>query len=352
MSLVAQPAGTVTLLFTDIEGSTRLLAELGEPGYRNALAEHRNVVREAFSRHGGYEVDTQGDSFFYAFPSATGAVGAAREAMAALEDGPIAVRVGIHTGEPTLDPPTYVGLDVHTAARIMAAAHGGQIVLSQSTRDLLDDSYALSDLGEHQLKDLSGPRRLYQLGADGFPPLKTLHRTNLPIPASAFIGRERELRELGALLHEGVRLLTLTGPGGVGKTRLALQTVADAADGFPDGVWWVSLASLRDPALVLSSVALALGVPEQSGRGLEETLIDVLSSGRAILLLDNLEQLLPGCGRPDRDTAGRRRGDGRRHEQGAAPDLGRAGVRGRAAGGDGSGRAVLRPDCGAWGRRW
>ena len=298
MSLVAQPAGTVTLLFTDIEGSTRLLAELGEPGYRNALAEHRNVVREAFSRHGGYEVDTQGDSFFYAFPSATGAVGAAREAMAALEDGPIAVRVGIHTGEPTLDPPTYVGLDVHTAARIMAAAHGGQIVLSQSTRDLLDDSYALSDLGEHQLKDLSGPRRLYQLGADGFPPLKTLHRTNLPIPASAFIGRERELRELGALLHEGVRLLTLTGPGGVGKTRLALQTVADAADGFPDGVWWVSLASLRDPALVLSSVALALGVPEQSGRGLEETLIDVLSSGRAILLLDNLEQLLPGAAGP------------------------------------------------------
>ena len=207
MSLVAQPAGTVTLLFTDIEGSTRLLAELGEPGYRNALAEHRNVVREAFSRHGGYEVDTQGDSFFYAFPSATGAVGAAREAMAALEDGPIAVRVGIHTGEPTLDPPTYVGLDVHTAARIMAAAHGGQIVLSQSTRDLLDDSYALSDLGEHQLKDLSGPRRLYQLGADGFPPLKTLHRTNLPIPASAFIGRERELRELGALLQGSHRCL-------------------------------------------------------------------------------------------------------------------------------------------------
>ena len=352
MSLVAQPAGTVTLVFTDIEGSTRLLAELGEPGYRDALAEHRNVVRGAFSRHGGYEVDTQGDSFFYAFPSAIGAVGAVREAMAALEGGPIAVRVGVHTGEPGLDRRRYVGLDVHTAARIMAAGHGGQVVLSQSTRDLLDDSYALSDLGEHRLKDLSGPRRLYQLGADGFPPLKTLHRTNLPVPATAFIGRERELRELGALLHEGVRLLTLTGPGGVGKTRLALQAVADAADGFPDGVWWVPLASLRDPALVLSSVALALGVPEQSGQGLEETLMDVLSSGRAILLLDNLEQLLPGAARPIatlRDAGGatvvvtsRER---LRH-------LGRAGVRGRPAGGGGSSGAVLRPDWGAWGRCW
>jgi predicted ATPase/class 3 adenylate cyclase len=295
MSPVAQPAGTVTLVLTDIEASTRLLAELGQARYRDALAEHREAVREAFGRNGGYEVDNQGDSFFYAFPTATGAVGAVRNAMAALEGGPISIRVGIHTGEPALDPPKYVGLDVHTAARIMAAGHGEQVVLSQSTRDLLDDSFTLSDLGEHRLKDLSGPRRLYQLGAGRFPPLKTLHRTNLPVPATAFVGRERELDELGALLHDGVRLLSLIGPGGVGKTRLALQAVAEEADAFPDGIWWVPLASLREPGLVLSSVALALGVPEQPGRGLEEMLIDVLSAGRAILLLDNLEHLLPGA---------------------------------------------------------
>jgi predicted ATPase/class 3 adenylate cyclase len=298
MSALAQPTGTVTLVFTDIEGSTRLLAELGEAGYRGALAEHREAVRGAFGRYGGYEVDNQGDSFFYAFPSAAGAVSAVQEAMAALEDGPVAIRVGIHTGEPGLDPPKYVGLDVHTAARIMAAGHGGQVVLSQSTHELLDDSFALSDLGEHRLKDLSGPRRLYQLGAGGFPPLKTLHRTNLPVPATGFIGREHELEELGSLLHEGVQLLTLIGPGGTGKTRLALQAVAGVADAFPDGVWWVPLASLREPGLVLSSVALALGVPEQPGRRLEETLIDVLSAGRAVLLLDNLEQLLPGAAAP------------------------------------------------------
>ena len=295
MSAVAQPSGTVTLVFTDIEGSTRLLDDLGQDGYRDALADHREVIREAFGRYGGYEVDNQGDSFFYAFTTATDAVGAVREAMAALDGGPIAVRVGVHTGEPGLDPPKYVGLDVHTAARIMAVGHGGQVVLSQSTRDLLDDSFALSDLGEHRLKDLSGPRRLYQLGAGRFAPLKTLHRTNLPVPAAAFVGRARELDELAVILREGKRLLTLIGPGGVGKTRLALQAVAEAADSFPDGVWWVPLAPLRDPGLVLSSVALALGVPEQPGRGLEETLIDVLSAGRAILLLDNLEHLLPAA---------------------------------------------------------
>ncbi len=156
--------------------------------------------------------------------------------MAALQGGPIAIRLAVHTGEPGLDPPKYVGLDVHTAARIMAAGHGGQVVLSQSTHELLDDSFAFSDLGEHRLKDLSGPRRLYQLGADTFPPLKTLHRTNLPVPATEFLGRERELGELDAVVQDGVRLLTLTGPGGVGKTRLALQAVADAAEAFPDGV--------------------------------------------------------------------------------------------------------------------
>jgi predicted ATPase/class 3 adenylate cyclase len=295
MDAVPQPSGTVTLVFTDVQGSTRLLAELGQAGYLEALTKHREVVRRAFGRHGGYEVDTQGDSFFYAFQSGAGAVRAVEEATAGLEGGPIAIRVGVHTGEPGLDGSHYVGMDVHTAARIMATGHGGQVVLSQSVCELLDGSFVLVDLGEHRLKDLSRPRRLYQLGTGTFPPLKTLHRTNLPMPASAFVGRERELEELAALLTDGTRLLTLTGPGGTGKTRLALQAVATAADGFPDGIWWVPFASVRDPGLVLSSVALALGVPEQPGRDLEDTLVDVLSVGRTILLLDNLEHLLPGA---------------------------------------------------------
>jgi predicted ATPase/class 3 adenylate cyclase len=293
MEGVAQPSGTVTLVFTDIEGSTRLLAELGRDAYRDALAEHRRAVRVAFLAHGGYEVDTQGDSFFYAFQSATGAVRAVAEALAALDGGPIAIRVGVHTGEPGVDDGNYVGLDVHTAARIMAAGHGGQVVLSQSTRELLDNSFVLQDLDEHRLKDLSGPRRLYQLGADRFPPLRTLHRTNLPLPATSFIGRRGELEELGALIRGGTRLLTLTGPGGTGKTRLSLQAVAEAAGAFPDGVFWVPLASARDPGLVLSSVARTLGVTEQADRVLVDTLFDVLSNGRTLLLLDNLEHLLP-----------------------------------------------------------
>jgi predicted ATPase len=286
------------LVFTDIEGSTLLLEELGQAAYRDGLAERREVVRGSFARFGGYEVDTEGDSFFFAFQSATGAVRAVGEAMTGLERGPIRIRVGLHTGEPELNGRNYIGLDVHTAARIMAAGNGGQVVLSQSTRDLLDDSFVLVDLGEHRLKDLSGPRRLFQLGAGVFPPLRTLHRTNLPVPASSFVGRERELEELGALVRDGVRLLTLTGPGGSGKRRLALQAVAGAADSFPDGVWWVPLASVRDPGLVLSSVALALGVPQQPGRRLEETLLDVLAGGRTLLLLDNLEQLLPEAAVP------------------------------------------------------
>jgi class 3 adenylate cyclase/tetratricopeptide (TPR) repeat protein len=298
MSAVPQPAGTVTMVFTDIEGSTRLLEELGHDAYAEALDAHRVAVREAFARHAGYEVDTQGDSFFYAFRTAAGAARAVNEAMAPLGGGPIAIRVGIHTGEPSLDPPTYIGLDVHTAARIMATGHGGQVVLSQSTRDLLDDSFTLTDLGEHRLKDLSRRQRLYQLGPGEFAPLRTLHRTNLPVPATAFIGRGADLGELGPLLHDGVRLLTLTGPGGVGKTRLALQAVAEAADAFPGGVWWVPLSALRDPGLVLSSVASTLGVPEAPGRGLDELLIDVLSAGRSLLPLDNLEHLLPAAAFP------------------------------------------------------
>jgi predicted ATPase/class 3 adenylate cyclase len=293
MEGVAQPSGTVTLVFTDIEGSTRLLAELGDGAYLEALDEHRRAVRDAFGRYRGYEVDTQGDSFFYAFASARDAASAVEEAMAALAGGPIRIRVGIHTGEPVLDPPNYAGLDVHRAARIMAAGHGGQVLVSRSTRDLLDDSVVLADLGDHRLKDLSSPQRLFQLGSAEFPALKTLHRTNLPVPATAFIGREHELRELAALLSDGVRLLTLTGPGGTGKTRLATQTAAESSDAFPDGVWWVGLAPARDPAAIPSLVAATLGLREEPGVELLDTIAGGLEGRRCLVLLDNVEHLLP-----------------------------------------------------------
>jgi predicted ATPase/class 3 adenylate cyclase len=289
----AQPSGTVTLVFTDIEGSTKLLDALGAEEYRRALDEHRRGVRCAFDSHRGYEVDTAGDSFFYAFPTAGEAVSAVGEALDALEDGPIRVRAGIHTGEPILDGPNYVGLDVHRAARIMAAAHGGQALLSRTTRDLLDDSFEMRDLGDHRLKDLSAPQRLFQLGSAGFPRPRTLHRTNLPVPATEFLGRERELGEVVERLSNGIRLLTLTGPGGTGKTRLALQAAAEAADGFDDGVWWVPLAALRDPALVLRHTAQTLDVVEQPGRPVEDVLAEMLGGKRMLLVLDNAEHLLP-----------------------------------------------------------
>src|SRR5919204_4946256 len=219
------PRGTVTFLFTDIEGSTRLLQELGD-AYADALAEHRRAVREAFARHGGVEVDTQGDAFFVAFGRATEALAAARDAQAALSEGPVRVRIGLHTGEPLVTEEGYVGIDVHRAARIAAVGHGGQVLVSQSTRELVGPD-SLRDLGEHRLKDLTAPERLYQLGEGEFPPLKTLYQTNLPVPATPFLGRETELAEVVELLgRDDVRLVTVTGAGGAGKTRLALQAAA------------------------------------------------------------------------------------------------------------------------------
>ena len=288
------PTGTVTFVFTDVEGSTSLLNELGAEAYADALAAHRAVIRELCIRCGGVEVDTQGDAFFFAFPTAPGALDAASEFADHLAaNGQIRVRVGVHTGTPLLGEEGYVGHDVHRAARIAAAGHGGQVLVSAATAALV--ARELTDLGVHRFKDIGASERVFQLGSGEFPALKSLYRTNLPVPATTFVGRGDELDELGALLDRGVRLLTLTGPGGVGKTRLALQAVADAVEAFPDGVWWVPLASVRDPGLVLSSVALALGVSEQRGRELEESLIDVLSSGRSILVLDNLEHLLPSA---------------------------------------------------------
>ena len=286
------PAGTVTFLFTDIEGSTRLLHEHGVR-YAELLGEHRRVLREAFARHGGVEVDTQGDAFFVAFARASDAIAAASDGQAALRGGPISVRMGLHTGEPVATEEGYVGIDVHRAARIAAAGHGGQVLLSQATCDLVAGE-AVRDLGEHRLKDLSAPERLFQLGDGDFPRLKTLYQTNLPVPATPFLGRGRELDEVvGLLRREDVRLLTLTGPGGTGKTRLALQAVAEVAEDVPDGVWWIPLAALRDPALALDAVAKALEVRERPGFTVEETLVDALAAKRALLLIDNAEHLLP-----------------------------------------------------------
>jgi predicted ATPase len=271
------------LLFTDIEGSTRLLHELGER-YADVLAEHRRVLREAFSRHGGIEVDTQGDAFFVAFARASDAVAAAGDAQSALVDRPVSVRIGLHTGEPVVTEEGYVGIDVHRAARIMGAGHGGQVLLSETTARLLDSSAAeLRDLGEHRLKDLSAPQRLYQLGGPEFPPLRTLYRTNLPVQATPLVGRERELEEAGKLIHSN-RLLTLTGPGGSGKTRLALQLAADALEQFPDGVFWVPLQALRDPALVERAIAASVGA--------DDGLIEYVANKRLLVLLDNFEQII------------------------------------------------------------
>jgi predicted ATPase len=275
------PSGTVTFVFTDIEGSTRLLHELGET-YADVLAEHRRVLRDAFARHGGVEVDMQGDAFFVAFARASDALEAARDIQVALS-GPIRVRIGVHTGEPLLTGDGYVGIDVHRAARIAAAGHGGQVLVSQSTRDLVA-SNGFRDLGEHRLKDLTAPERIYQLGDGDFPPLKSLHQTNLPVQPTPLIGREREVAEVIELVRSH-RLVTLTGAGGSGKTRLALQAAAELVDEFPDGVWFVSLAASTDASLVEASVASVVGAkPDSQG---------FLNGKRMLLLLDNLEQLLP-----------------------------------------------------------
>jgi len=275
------PSGTVTFLFTDIEGSTRLLQELGD-GYAEALAEHRRLLREAFERHGGVEVDTQGDAFFVAFARARDALAAAEEAQRALVGEPLRVRMGVHTGEPLVTDEGYVGLDVHRAARICSAGHGGQVLVSDTTASLFDGA-GLRDLGENRLKDLSAPQRLYQLGHTDFPPLKALNQTNLPLQPTSFIGRERELTEVVELLRSS-RLVTLTGPGGSGKTRLALHAAAELADEFEDGVWFVPLAAVDDGELIGAAIAKATGARSE--------LESHLQGKRALLMLDNFEHLL------------------------------------------------------------
>jgi predicted ATPase len=274
------PTGTVTFLFTDVEGSTRLLHELGA-AYADALGEHRTALRECFGRHGGVEVDTQGDAFFVAFPKASDALAAALDGQVALEPGPIRVRMGLHTGEPLVTEEGYVGIDVHRAARIAAVGYGGQILVSQSTRDLAGVQ-GLRDLGHHRLKDLTAPERIYQLGEGDFPPLKSLNTTNLPVASNPLVGREAELAELTAMLTDSERLVTLTGPGGSGKTRLGLQVGAELLEDFPGGVFFVPLAALSAPELVGPAISRTTGIPQ----------VEELAGRRALLLLDNFEHLL------------------------------------------------------------
>ena len=285
MSIVSRdlPTGTVTLLFTDIEGSTRLLREHGDR-YADLLAEHRLALRAAFSAHSGVEVDTQGDAFFVAFGSAVDAVSAAAAAQRSLAMSPVRVRIGIHTGEPVVTDEGYVGLAVHEAARIAAAGHGGQTVLSLETRAHLQREFELLDLGEHRVKDFDGPVGLFQLGTEAFPPLRTISNTNLPRPASSFVGRQPEVREIARLIGGESRLVTLTGPGGSGKTRLAIEAATELVGSFRAGVFWVLLATVQDPRLVTETIARALGARRELAAEIGER--------ELLLVLDNLEQVI------------------------------------------------------------
>ncbi len=302
------PTGTVTLFFTDMEGSTRLLQRLGEH-YAAVLADCRHLLRSLFQQYNGQEVDTQGDAFFVAFARASDAVAAAAAIQRVLTEHSwpggtsVRVRIGLHTGEPKLTADGYIGMDVHHAARIMGAAHGGQILLSHTTRDLVEQHLPagtfLVNLGEHRLKDLQRPSHLFQLSLEGlpidFPPLKTLdtHPNNLPIQPTPFIGREREVAAVTQLLQRpDVRLVTLSGPGGVGKTRLALHVAAELSDDFTDGVFVVALAPVNTPEQVVPAIAQTLGIGEASDLPLFPLLEAALKGKKLLLLLDNFEQVV------------------------------------------------------------
>jgi predicted ATPase/class 3 adenylate cyclase/DNA-binding CsgD family transcriptional regulator len=301
---------TLTFLFTDVEGSTALLQRLGDGVYAQVLAAHQALIRSALAAHDGQERDTQGDGFFAVFSSPRECVAAVLEMQQALEgrDWPagerVRVRMGVHCGEASRTAAGLVGLEVHRAARVAAVAHGGQVLLSESAallvRDWLPPGAVLTDLGVHRLKDLGRPERIFQLHAESlqaeFPPVRSLGnpalRHNLPSQATSFVGRAAELAELRALMAGGSRLVTITGPGGIGKSRLALQVAAEALDGTGDGVWLVELAPVAEPELVARTVAAVLGAREEPGRPVLNTLADAVGDRSLLLVLDNAEHVL------------------------------------------------------------
>ena len=307
------PSGTVTFLFTDIAGSTLLLERLGE-AYANLLADQRRIMREVFDSLEGQEVDTQGDSFFVSFARASQAVSAAAEIQRSLQahewpDGvEVRVRMGLHTGEPVRAEEGYVGMDVHRAARIAHAGHGGQVLLSPTTTSLIEhdlpDGVRLRDLGEHRLKDLQHPQRIHQLIiaelASDFPPLQTLDAlpNNLPLQLTTFVGRDDEIARVKELLSE-TRLVTLVGPGGVGKTRLSMQVAADLVETFPQGVWLVELTAVETPDEIVPAIADALCFTidvQASNLSPKEQVIDYLARRTCLLVLDNFEHLVEEAG--------------------------------------------------------
>jgi predicted ATPase/class 3 adenylate cyclase len=302
------PSGTVTFLFTDIEGSTGLLKQLRDH-YAKVLEDHHQILRDTFAKWNGYEVDTQGDAFFYSFPRATEAVAAAIETQRALqahswpEGVEIRVRMGLHTGEPWITEEGYLGLDVHRAARITHIGHGGQILLSETTvpliRNELPQDVTLHDLGYHRMKDLSFRESIYQLVIPDlptdFPPLKSLdaYPHNLPIQPTPLVGREKDLKTTRDLLSRPeVRLVTLTGPGGTGKTRLGLQLSAELCDEFPDGVYFIPLTPITEPELVISTIAQTIGVQDQGERSVLVSLVEFLRTKQMLLLMDNFEHVI------------------------------------------------------------
>ena len=305
------PSGTVTFLFTDVEGSTRLWAEHPD-GMRAALARHDDIVRSAIESHGGHVVKTTGDGFHAAFSTAHDAVDAAVDAQRLLgaepwdATGPLRVRMGVHTGEVQHRDRDYYGTAVNRAARLMAVAHGGQLLVSDATERLFGDatgqSFEFVDLGEHRLRDLAQASRVFQVVApeldSEFPPLRSLEAFpgNLPLQLTSFVGREDQLVVLAKMLGAS-RLVTLTGMGGVGKTRLALQIAAEVIGQFPDGAWWCEFAPVTDPAMVWETLATSLRVQPSPGRAIDESVLDYLAAKRLLLVLDNCEHLLDAVAR-------------------------------------------------------
>ena len=303
-----QPSGAVTFLFTDIEGSTALWEQHNQ-AMRQTLARHDDILNDTIARHDGYVFKTVGDGFCAAFARPFAAVAAALDAQRALEaqawESPphLRVRMALHTGVVEAQAGDYHGLPLSRAARLLAAGHGGQILISRATagliREELPPDVALRDLGTHRLKDLTHPEQIFQLCAPDlpadFPPLSTLdaHLNNLPAQPTPLIGREQEVFAIQQLLrHSEVRLVTLTGPGGVGKTRLALQVASELLDMFADGVYFLALAPISDPMLVASTIAQTLGIKEGSSQPLMERIKDYLRSKQLLLVVDNFEQVI------------------------------------------------------------